>query len=182
MDSTGFRLTLALPLCSSVTSGRWLHISEPGLARLQDDWVRLGVFQGPFLLSASPMNLRGKSRVSPFLKDICSLLEKTGHVLVEATCPGRAVTATGWEAESLGRCWAITGGLLPIPAVSCLIRHSVQSAAQPSAPVFFLPEGLLGFLAPPPKVRREEAGVRVGCVALRVALWPCSPPSLWLPP
>lgn len=177
MDSTGFRLTLALPLCSSVTSGRWLHISEPGLGRLQDDQVRLGVFQGPFLLSASPMNQRGKSAVSPFLKDVCSLLEKAGRVLVEATCPGRAVTATSWEAESLGRCRAIMGGLLPIPAVSCLIRRSVQSAAQPSAPVFFLPEGLLGFLAPPPKDRREESGVR-GVRVGHVALQPCSPPSL----
>lgn len=148
MDSTGFRLTLALPLCSSVTSGRWLHISEPGLARLQDDRVRLGVFQGPFLLSASPMNLRGKSRVSPFLKDVCSLLEKTGHVLVEAMCPGRAVTATGWEAESLGRCRAITGGPSAHPSGKLSDQTFCTVSCSAKCPSLFLSRGTAGLLGP----------------------------------
>lgn len=34
VDSTGLGLTLALPHTSSVTLGRWRHISEPGLSRL----------------------------------------------------------------------------------------------------------------------------------------------------
>lgn len=57
---------------------------------------------------------------------------------------------SGWEAESLSRCQAIMGDLLPVPAVSCPMQTFCAGSCSAKCPVFFLPEGLLGFLVRTP--------------------------------
>lgn len=121
-----------------------------------------------------------------FSKMVASIPETVRHVLSEATCSGGAGRVSVAQPTPLaGRPGAfghvpgaVLGGLLPTLAVSCLVRTFCVLSCSAKCWIFFLPDGLQGWLGQAsPKIggrhRRLEGSWHRSVPA---PLWPCHLP------